>query len=88
MSISITLLIAIVGCAVTCLSFLLGQKKSTSEETAKRARFEGMIDEKLNNLIKSVDKLDEKLTKSTNDLYEEIDKRIILHEKRYHEIEG
>lgn len=87
MNISITLLVAVVGCAVSCLSFLLGQKKSNSEETAKRARFEGMIDEKLNNLIKSVDKLDEKLSKNTNDLYKEIDKRISLHEKRYHENE-
>ena len=84
MNISITVLVAVVGCVLSCISFWVGQKKVTGEEAAKRARFEGMIDEKLNNLIKSVDKLDSKLSKSTTELYDEIDKRIAEHEKRYH----
>lgn len=84
MDIPVTVLVGIIGCVITALSFLLGQRKTTKEETAARATFEGIITEKLNNLIKTVDKLDEKLSSTSTKLYDEIDKRIEDHEKRYH----
>lgn len=80
----ISVIIAAIGCVIAVLTYFAGQKKASNGEIEKRARFEGEITAKLDQLIKSFDKLDAKLTRNTGELHEEIDKKILEHERRYH----
>ncbi len=78
------ILIAIIGVVVSVLTYFAGVKKSSNAETEQRARFEGEIKAKLDQLNRSFEKLEAKLDKTTDDFYTEIDKRISEHERRYH----
>lgn len=77
---TITILVGIGGFILAALTYIAGTKK-TGEE---RARFEGMVEEKLDRLQVSFDKLEERLSKNTTELYDEIDLKIREHEERYH----
>lgn len=66
------------------LAFFAGLKRTSNTDIAERARSEGEIKAKLDQLLNSFEKLENKLTRNTSELYEEIDKRISEHEKRYH----
>lgn len=77
---TITIIVAIGGFILAALTYIAGTKK-TGEE---RARFEGMVEEKLDRLQVSLDKLEERLSKNTTELYDEIDKKIHEHEEHYH----
>ena len=39
---------------------------------------------KIETVIKNLEKLDTKLTRNTGELHDEIDKKILDHERRYH----
>lgn len=80
----ITVAIAIVSCIISILAYFAGQKKTSNDDVEKSAFFQGEITAKLDQLIKTVDKLDQKLTRNTGELHEEIDKKILDHERRYH----
>lgn len=80
----ISVIIAVIGCIVSILTYFAGQKKTSNEDVEKGAFFQGEITAKLDQLIKTVDKLDAKLTRNTGELHEEIDKKILDHERRYH----
>ena len=81
---TITVAIAIVSCIISILAYFAGQKKTSNDDVEKSAFFQGEITAKLDQLIKTVDKLDQKLTRNTGELHEEIDKKILDHERRYH----
>ena len=70
-------------CISVC-TYFAGQKKNSNADVEKSAFFQGEITAKLDQLIKTVDKLDQKLTRNTGELHEEIDKKILDHERRYH----
>lgn len=78
------ILIALVGAVIAVLTYFAGIKKSSNAETEQRARFEGEIKAKLDQLNRSFEKLESKLDKTAEDFYTEIDKRISEHERRYH----
>lgn len=78
------ILIALVGAVIAVLTYFAGIKKSSNAETEQRARFEGEIKAKLDQLNRSFEKLESKLDKTADDFYTEIDKRISEHERRYH----
>ena len=80
----ITAVVAVIGCVLSVLTYFAGQKKTSNVEVEKRARFEGEITAKLDQLIKAFDKLEAKLTRNTGELHDEIDKKILDHERRYH----
>ena len=80
----ITVLVGLIGVAIAILTYFAGQKKTSTDDAAKRARFEGEISAKIDILIGRFDKLEEKLSNSTSELYDEIDARIKEHEMRYH----
>lgn len=80
----ITVIVAIIGCVISTLTYFAGQKKTSNADVEKGAFFQGEITAKLDQLIKTVDKLDAKLTRNTGELHEEIDKKILDHERRYH----
>ena len=78
------ILIALVGAIIAVLTYFAGIKRSSNAETEQRARFEGEIKAKLDQLNRSFEKLESKLDKTAEDFYTEIDKRISEHESRYH----
>lgn len=80
----ITVLVGIIGVVIAVCTYFAGQRNQSVKDTEKRAYFEGMVNTKLDTLIDRFDKLEEKLTSSTSDLYDEIAKQISEHEKRYH----
>lgn len=80
----ISVIIAVIGCVLSVLTYFAGQKKASNEDVEKSAFFQGEITAKLDQLIKSVDKLEQKLTRNTGELHAEIDKKIADHERRYH----
>ena len=82
----ITVAVAIIGCIISILTYFAGQKKVSNDDVEKSAFFQGEITAKLDQLLKTVDKLDQKLTRNTGELHEEIDKKILDHERRYHNV--
>ena len=80
----ITVLVGVIGAVIAILTYFAGVKRTSNGDIEKRARFEGNIEAKLDELLKSIDKLESKLDKSTDDLYSEIKRQIAEHEKRYH----
>lgn len=78
------LIVAVIGVIVAILTYFAGQKKTSNADVEKNAFFQGEITAKLDQLIKTVEKLDQKLTRNTGELHEEIDKKITEHERRYH----
>lgn len=84
----ISVSIAAIALVVSIVNSFAGAKKTSNEDVEKSAFFQGEITAKLDQLIKTVDKLDQKLTRNTGELHEEIDKKILDHERRYHNNAG
>ena len=74
-----------IGVLIAVLTYFAGLKKSSNEVTEQRARFEGEIKAKLDQLNRSFEKLEAKLDKSSDSLYDEIKRQISEHERRYHD---
>lgn len=88
-------LIAIIGCAVgvigiilSIISYFNNVKKQSNSDTEKYAYFQGEMKAKMDELLRAVEKLDVKLSKNTEDLYNEISDKIAEHETRYHNARG
>lgn len=80
----LTVAIAITGIVLSIMTFFAGAKKTSNADVEKRARFEGEIKAKLDQLIKSVEQLEDKLSRNKNELYAEIRRQIQEHERHYH----
>ena len=79
------IIIALTGLVIAILTYFAGVKKSSNAATEQRARFEGEIKAKLDQLNRSFEKLEAKLDKSSDSLYDEIKRQIAEHERRYHD---
>lgn len=84
MNLTTDVIIALIGAIIAVATFVVGQKHQSNKDVEKRAYFEGTITAKLDQLISRFDKLEEKLSNSTSELYDEINLKITEHEKRYH----
>lgn len=82
----ITVVVAVIGVILSVLTYFAGVKKTSNGEVEKRAYFEGSITAKLDQLIKSVESLENKWAKNKEDLYSEIETQITQHERRYHHV--
>ena len=80
----ISAIVGIVGVVIGVVGYFGGQRKQSNDEVQKRAYFEGEIKAKLDQVITTLEKLENKLSKNTDELYTEISKQIAEHEKRYH----
>jgi hypothetical protein len=80
----ITIAVAIIGCVVSILTYFAGQKRTSNNDVEKSAYFQGEMSAKIDQVIKNLEKLDTKLTRNTGELHDEIDKKILDHERRYH----
>ncbi len=76
----------VIGVIIGVIGYFTGQKKQSNDEVAQRAHFEGEVTAKLKQVIDAIEKLDAKISKNTEELFDEIDKRIEKHEKRYHNV--
>lgn len=74
----------VIGIVIGVVGYFAGQKKQSNDEVQKRAYFEGEIKAKLDQVLTALEKLETKLSKNTDELYTEINKRIAEHERRYH----
>lgn len=81
----LTIIIAVIGVVLSILTYFAGVKRNSNTDVEKRARFEGEIKAKLDQLILSVEKLENKLTRNTDELHAEIKRQIAEHERRYHD---
>lgn len=81
---TVTIIVGVVGAIIAVITYFAGEKKASKGEVAERARFEGNVEATLKQILLRLDGLDAKLTRNTTELYDEIDKRIAEHEKRYH----
>ena len=75
-----SILIAAGGLVLAVLTYFAGAKRSASE----RARFEGEISASLKDLTRAVDKLETKLDRTSDGIYDEIKRQIADHERRFH----
>ena len=80
----ISAIVGIVGVVIGVVGYFGGQRKQSNDEVQKRAYFEGEIKAKLDQVINTLEKLENKLSKNTDELYTEISKQITAHEERYH----
>ena len=76
--------IGVFSLLIAVLSYFAGSKRSSNSDVEKRARFEGEIKAKLDQLLLSVEKLEQKLTRNTTELHDEIKRQMAEHERRYH----
>lgn len=78
------IIIGVIGVIIAVLTYIAGTKKTSNEEVEKRAYFEGQIGAKLDQVLHSLEKLESKVSKNTEELYNTIEKRIEEHERRFH----
>lgn len=78
------IIIAVLGVVLATLTYFAGVKKTSNDDVAERARFEGSMSTKLDMLFKRFDKLEDSISRNISELYSEIDKKIKEHEERYH----
>ena len=79
-------IVGIIGIVIGVIGYFAGQRKQSSEDAANRARFEGEVCAKIDQVLHSIEKLENKLSKNTDALYAEIDDKIAEHERRYHNV--
>lgn len=80
----ITLAISIVGCVIAIASFVLGRKDKAVKETKEEASEQKLIDYRLNELTKKVDKILEKLDNQDGEIRKIVNEEIEKHILQYH----
>lgn len=80
----ITLAISIVGCAIAIASFVLGRKDKAVKETKEEASEQRLIEYRLDQLSKKVDKILEKLDNQETEIKRVVNEEIEKHILQYH----
>lgn len=80
----ITLAISIVGCVIAIASFVLGRKDKAVKETKEEASEQRLIEYRLDQLSKKVDKILEKLDNQENEIKRIVNEEIEKHILQYH----
>ena len=80
----ITLAISIVGCVIAISSFVLGRKDKAVKDTKEEASEQKLIDYRLNELTKKVDKILEKLDNQEGEIRKIVNEEIEKHILQYH----
>lgn len=80
----ITLAISIVGCVIAIASFVLGRKDKAVKETKEEASEQRLIEYRLNELSKKVDKILEKLDNQDGEIRKIINEEIEKHVLKFH----
>lgn len=80
----ITLAISIVGCVIAISSFVLTRKDKAVKDTKEEASEQKLIDYRLNELTKKVDKILEKLDNQEGEIRKIVNEEIEKHILQYH----
>ena len=80
----ITLAISIVGCVIAIASFVLGRKDKAVKETKEEASEQRLIEYRLDQLSKKVDKILEKLDNQEAEIKRVVNEEIEKHILQYH----
>jgi tRNA splicing ligase len=80
----ITLAISIIGCVIAISSFVLGRKDKAVKETKEEASEQRLIEYRLDQLSKKVDKILEKLENQETEIKRIVDEEIEKHVLQYH----
>jgi peptidoglycan hydrolase CwlO-like protein len=80
----ITLAISIVGCVIAIASFVLGRKDKAVKETKEEASEQRLIEYRLDQLSKKVDKILEKLDNQETEIKRVVNEEIEKHVLQYH----
>lgn len=84
----ITLAISIVGCVIAIASFVLGRKDKAVKETKEEASEQRLIEYRLDQLSKKVDKILEKLENQDSEIRKVVNEEIEKHVLKFHSKEG
>lgn len=80
----ITLAISIVGCVIAIASFVLGRKDKAVKETKEEASEQRLIEYRLDQLSKKVDKILEKLENQDSEIRKVVNEEIEKHVLKFH----
>lgn len=80
----ITLAISIVGCVIAIASFVLGRKDKAVKETKEEASEQRLIEYRLDQLSKKVDKILEKLDNQETEIKRVVNEEIEKHVLKFH----
>ncbi len=80
----ITLAISIVGCVIAISSFVLGRKDKAVKDTKEEASEQRLIEYRLDQLSKKVDKILEKLDNQETEIKRIVDEELEKHVLQYH----
>ena len=80
----ITLAISIIGCVIAIASFVLGRKDKAVKDTKEEASEQRLIEYRLDQLSKKVDKILEKLDNQETEIKRIVNEEIEKHILQYH----
>ena len=80
----ITLAISIVGCVIAIASFVLGRKDKAVKDTKEEASEQRLIEYRLDQLSKKVDKILEKLENQDSEIRKVVNEEIEKHVLKFH----
>lgn len=79
-----TLAISVVGCVIAVSSFVLGRKDKAVKDTKEEASEQRLIEYRLNELTRKVDKILEKLDNQETEIKRIVNEEIEKHILQYH----
>lgn len=79
-----TLAISVVGCVIAVSSFVLARKDKAVKETKEEASEQRLIEYRLNELTRKVDKILEKLDNQDSEIRKVVNEEIEKHVLKYH----
>lgn len=79
-----TLAISVVGCVIAVSSFVLARKDKAVNETKEEASEQRLIEYRLNELTRKVDKILEKLDNQDSEIRKVVNEEIEKHVLKYH----
>jgi len=80
----ITMAIAILGCVISVASFVLGRKDKAVKDTKEEASEQRLIEYRLDQLSKKVDKILEKLENQDSEIRKVVNEEIEKHVLKFH----
>jgi hypothetical protein len=84
MELTLALVITILNCVIGVSNFVLGRKDKSNKDTQDNSYKQGVIETKLDNLTKQVDKILGLLDGYEVEVKKQIDEALLHHVKEYH----
>lgn len=79
-----TIVLSVLSVVFVVLSFFAGKQRTSNKDSEKLGMFQGSITEKVDNISKNIERLEEKIDNFSKSYNNEIDRRIKEHERVWH----